>query len=139
MPVREMVTKEVVMNALEVQEIASNTTTVGAIIDTRDYDLGVYFAMFCSAYTDGTYTLKIEHGDDSGLSDAADVPADALVYGTLPALTALTAEGGRLAKEGVFGTKRFLRASIVSTLVTTGADLSVIMVKAAELCPTDQA
>lgn len=139
MPVREMVTKEVVMYALEVQTIATDTTTTGAIIDTADYDLGVYFAMLCSAYTDGTYTLLIEDGDDAALADAAVVATAQLVYGTLPALTAVTAEGARMAKEGVFGTKRYLRASIVSTLTTTGADLAVIMVKAAELCPTDQA
>lgn len=138
MPVREMVTKEVVVNALENQSISSNTTTQGAIIDTADFDLGVYFAMLCTAFTDGSYALKLEEGDDPALADAADVDSSKLVYGTLPTLTAATAEGAFLSREGVHSTKRYLRASIVSTGVTTGADLAVLAVMGAELCPTDQ-
>jgi hypothetical protein len=138
MPVKEQATKQVAINALEPQAISSDTTTTGAIIDTKDYDGGLYFAMFAYAYTDGTYTMKIEHGDDSGLSDAADVDSAMLVYGTLPALTAALAEGGVLAKEGVHSTKRYVRVSIVSTSTTTGASLAVVAVAGAEEMPTAQ-
>jgi hypothetical protein len=140
MPVQEQASKQKVINALEPQAIGTNTTTTGAIIDTADYDSGVYFAMLCYAYTDGTYTMKIEHGDDASLSDAADVPAATkMVYGSLPALTAADSEGDVMAKEGVFGTNRYLRVSIVSTGVTTGASLAVVAVVGTELYPTPQA
>jgi hypothetical protein len=138
MPTREQATMQKVIKALEPQAISSDTTTTGAIIDTADFDGGVYFAVDVYAYTDGTYVLKIEDGDDSGLSDAADVATAQLVYGSLPSLTAAIAEGGVLAKEGVHSTKRYLRASIVSTSTATGASLQVIAVLGAEVLKTAQ-
>lgn len=139
MPVQETVTKHKVINALEPQVIGSDTTTAGAIIDTADFDMGVFFSMLTTAYTDGTFTLKIEHGDDSGLSDAADVDSAMLVYGSLPANSAGASEGDVMAKEGVHSTKRYLRASIVSTSVTTGATVQVIAVMGGEVLPVAQA
>lgn len=139
MPVKEQVTRQKVINALEPQAITSNTTTPGAIIDAADFDNGLYFSVLCYAYTDGTYTLKIEEGDDSGLSDAADVDADKqLVYGTLPAVTAAHSEGDVIPKEGVHSTKRYIRASLVSTGVTTGASLAVVAVAGPEVLPAPQ-
>lgn len=138
MPTKEHVSQQEIRNAVEIQTIGSNTTTVGAIFDTRNFDLGIYFALQVAAFTDGVFTLKIEHGDDSGLSDAADVTTAMLVYGTLPSLAAATAEGAMLPREGVHSTKRYVRASIVSTGVTTGADAQVLIVKDAEMLKTDQ-
>lgn len=138
MAVKEHVTYQEVRNAMESQDITTNTTTAGAIFDTRNFDLGIYFAMQVIAWTDGTYTLKIEHGDDAALADAADVPAASLVYGTLPALSAATAEGAMLPREGIHSTKRYVRASIVSTGVTSGATVQVLIVKDGEYLPTDQ-
>lgn len=137
MPTREHVTHQETRLALEA-EIVSNTTTEGAIFDTADYDAGVYFAIAATTWVDGAYALKIEDGDDSGLSDAADVAADQLVYGTLPSIGAAIADGAAYEREGVIGTKRYVRASVVSTGVTTGAFLSVICLKDAELIPTPQ-
>lgn len=139
MAIKEQATNQIVINALAPQVIGSSTTTAGAIIDCQKYDLGIYFAMMIYSRTDGTFTLKLEHGDNSGLSDAADVPAANRVYGTLPALAANIAAGAALAKEGVFGTKRYLRASIVSTGVTTGASAAVFAIVNPELGPTPQA
>ena len=138
MPTKEHVTQQEVRNALEYQEITTNTTTVGAIFDTSNFDLGIYFALQLIAWTDGAYALKIEDGDDSGLSDAADVAAAQLVYGTLPSLGAAVAEGAMLPREGVHSTKRYIRASIVSTGVTSGAFAQVLIVKDAEMMKTDQ-
>lgn len=127
-----------VYNALEPQVIATDTTTAGAIIDTANYDMGITFALLTTAYTDGTYTLKIEHGDDSGLSDAADVDSAMLVYGTLPADSAGSTEGDAMAREGVHSTKRYIRASIVSTSTTTGATVQVIAIVGPEVLPAPQ-
>lgn len=127
-----------VFNALEPQVIATDTTTTGAIIDTADYDMGVTFAVLVTAYTDGTYTLKIEDGDDSGLSDAADVATTQLVYGSLPAVSAGSTEGDAMAKEGVHSAKRYIRASIVSTSTTTGATVQVVAIVGPEVLPAPQ-
>lgn len=139
MAVKEQVTRIKVINALEPQVIGSDTTTTGAIIDTADFDLGVSFAVLATAYTDGTFTLKIEDGDDAALADAADVDSSMLVYGTLPAVSAGASEGDVMAKEGVHSAKRYVRASIVSTSVTTGATLQVIAILGAEVLSTAQA
>lgn len=128
-----------VFNALEPQVINTDTTTTGAILDTADYDMGVTFALLVTGYTDGTYTLKIEDGDDSGLSDAADVDSAMLVYGSLPAASAGASEGDALSKEGVHSTKRYIRPSIVSTSTTTGATVQVIAIMGPEVLPAAQA
>ena len=138
MPTHEQATSQVVIDALESQVIGSNTTTEGAIIDTADFDMGLYFAINCKSYTDGTFTLKLEDGDDSGLSDAAVLDVTQLVFGTLPAITAAIVEGGVLEKEGVHSTKRYVRASLVSTSVTTGATLTIVAVAGVEVGPSVQ-
>lgn len=137
MPVKEHVTKQEVRLALEA-EITTDTTTVGAIFDSADYDNGLYFALGVTTYTDGTYTLKIEDGDNVALSDAADVATAQLVYGTLPALSAVVADGAAFPREGVHSTKRYIRASVVSTATTSGAFVIVLCIKDAENMPTSQ-
>lgn len=139
MAIKEQATMVKVVNALEPQVIGSDTTTTGGIIDTAAFDMGVTFAVLVTAYTDGTFTLKIEDGDNSSLTDAADVSTSQLVYGTLPAVSAGAAEGDIMAKEGVHSTKRYIRPSIVSTSVTTGATVQVVAILGAEVLPTPQA
>ena len=121
-------------------DISTDTTTAGTIIDTAGYDGGVFFAMGASAYTDGTFTMKIEEGDESDLSDASVVDDDNRVYqGTInPAVSAVTADGTILSKQGVFNTKRYVRLSVVSTSTTHGSSLYAIAVCSAEVLPTDQ-
>ena len=135
MPVRDIATRETIFDALESQDIFSNTTTEGAIIDTANFDCGFYFALLVSAWTDGLFTLKLEHGDDSGLSDAADVPATMLIN-ALAALGAAIVEGAAFPKTGVHSTKRYLRASIVTTGVTSGGTAQVVAVGAGETLKT---
>ena len=117
--------------------ISSDTTTTGAIIDTKDM-VSLYFDMSAADWTDGTYTMKIEEGDAANLSDAAVISTDKLIYGTLPAISAATAEGATLVREGVHSTKRYVRASIVSTLTTDGATVQMNAVAEMEQQPTGQ-
>jgi hypothetical protein len=114
--------------------ISTNTTTNGAILDTANFELGLMFTLMASAYTDGTYDVTIEHGNDPALADAAALSSDNLI-GTLAnmQLTAVSASGAKLKTIGVFGNKRYVRLNIVSTGVTTGADLHVISTQIAEL------
>lgn len=107
-----------VVNALNLQAISSNTTTVGNIIDTALFE-SIEWAIIAGTITDGAYALKIEHGDDSGLSDAADIGSDDLL-GTLTGLIATDDDGVK--RVGYIGKKRYVRLSLVSTGVTTGVD-----------------
>lgn len=131
MPVKDQVsqlTPELAMYAA----ISSATTTTGGIIDTQMYNMGLSFFLALPVYTDGTYTLAIYEGDESDLSDAAAVDSSQII-GSLPALSALTDEGDEPGKVGVFGTKRYVRADVVSASVTTGATAMVMAVKGADV------
>lgn len=98
--------------------ISTTTTTVGSIIDTAGYE-SLEYIVLSGTITDGAYALKLEQGDDSGLSDAADVPADE-VLGVLTGFVA--ADDDTVKRVGSIGKKRYQRLSIVSTGVTTGAN-----------------
>ena len=128
--------------ALVDTNITSNTTTTGSSIDTSQFELGLMFAVDVRAYTDGTYTFSIETADDTGFTanlteiksgdDNFLVAADGVV-----ALSAVTAAGAKALTIGAFGNRKFARIKIVSTAVTTGADLSVRVLQAAENSPVD--
>ena len=112
--------------AMDTQAIASDTTTVGNIIDTQGFE-SIEFIGLSKTITDGTYTLKLEDGDDSGLSDAADVDST-LLLGTLFAFAA--ADDDAVLRTGCIAKKRYVRASIVSASTTTGVDMmSVVAVQ----------
>lgn len=108
---------------LDIAAIASDTTTVGNIIDTLGFE-SVTLIQALGAYTDGNYTLLIEDGDDAGLSDAAAV-ADDFLIGT-EASTVLSAANG-ISRIGYAGKKRYVRASIVSDTVTTGVASATVL------------
>lgn len=99
--------------------INSNATTNGVIIDTQGFG-ALEYLLAIGARTDGTYTLQLQHGDAANLSDAATVGAADLL-GSLPVgNTANTVQ-----RVGYVGDKRYVRANVVSTSVTTGATVGV--------------
>lgn len=102
--------------ALAVQDITTDTTTVGAIIDTLGFESLEYFVT-SGTITDGTYAFKLEEGEDSGLSDAADVAA-ADILGSLTGFVA--ADDDEVKRVGSIGKKRFQRLSLVSASTSTG-------------------
>lgn len=104
---------------LNTAAISSNTTTNGVIIDTLGYG-ALAFVLNVGARTDGSYTLALTHGDDSGLSDGA-APDASDINGAASAVTSAQT----LQKLGYVGNKRYVRASVVSTGVTSGATVGV--------------
>ena len=137
-----MATKDIRSDLLQLNSlyavIASDTTTNGAIIDTAKYDNGLMFAVVIPAYTDGTYDLVLEEDDDIGFGTATVLPTDTLI-GALPSLSTANPQGSTpLHTVGVFGNKRYLRPSITSTSVTTGATVLVLMTLAGETAPVDE-
>lgn len=113
------------VHALNHQTISTNTTTVGDIIDTAGYE-SIEFLIQSATITDGVYTVKLEDGDDSGLSDAADVSSE-LVLGSLPAHVA--ADDNVVKRVGCISKKRYVRLSLVSTGTTTGGALGAVAVQ----------
>ena len=92
--------------ALNIQTITTNVD--GEIIDTAGYE-SIEFLVSTGTWTAGTITPKLQDGDDSGLSDAADVASD-FVVGSYVALGA--ANG--VTRVGYVGKKRYVRLSAVS-------------------------
>ena len=115
------------------ETIETNTTTEGIIIDTADDEIGLGFFFGITAYVAGQYVLNLEEGDDSGLSDAVNIPAEKLI-GDKPILDAVTV--GEFAKIGVFSNKRYVRASVISTGASeaNGATVLVFAIQGPESC-----
>jgi hypothetical protein len=104
--------------------IASSTTTAGNIIDTLGYE-SLEFLIQSGARTDGTYTPLIEESDASDLSGSNAV-ADEDLLG-LEADAAISA-ANTVKRIGYVGHKRYVRLSIVSTAVTSGATIGATAV-----------
>ena len=140
MAVREQVTQGNLIVARVPASIATSTTTATQIIDTKDADLGVSFFLYATAYTDGTFKLIVHEGDASNLSDAALVGVEKLVLvpgkdAYTDGIAAATAVNTAMAKLGVHSTKRYVRASVVSTSVTSGATIGVACLLNGEFVP----
>ena len=106
--------------------IATNTTTVGNIIDSKGF-ASLTYSLVTGTVTDGDYALIIEDGDDSALSDAAVVSVTSLV-GALPAFDD-NADDNKALSVGYIGKKRYVRASLVSTNTASGAVIGVVAIK----------
>jgi len=110
--------------ALKIQQIASDTTTAGEIIDlgaSGEVFDSLEFLVQTGTVTDGDYTVLIQHGDESNLSDAANV-ADADLLGTeAGASFSADTDDDKTSKIGYRGAKRYVRLSIVSTNTSSGA------------------
>ncbi len=113
-----------VENAFDLQTIATDTTTSGEIIDMSG-KLNVDIVIRSGVITDGAYTIVLQDGDDSGLSDAAAVPA-ANRLGDLPVF-ALT-DDQDVQRVGLFPRKRFCRIQVVSASTSTGGLFSGVAV-----------
>ena len=141
MAVRDNVTLNNILLSDQVA-ISSDTTTNGTIIDSAAVEGGLSFYIASTAYTDGTYKLLLQEGEASNLSDAATVPDEKLILVTgLDAVntgvTAVTADGAKYFKVGVFSNLRYVRANIVSTVTTSGATINVIALVSPEILAAD--
>ena len=110
------------MVGLNIQTIATDTTTVGNIVDLKNWGSCVV-GIDMGTLTDGDYVLLLEDGDNASLTDAA-VVTDANLRGT-EAGASFTADSDddKTSKLGYIGKKRYVRMSIVSTSTSSGAVL----------------
>lgn len=113
--------------------IASDTTTVGAIYDLEASSSFVVKVQYVvSSFVDGVYTPLLEYSDD-GIT-FVPVPDESLrlrdvdgnyIDSDQELNAALSADGE--VELGVLNNKRYIRPAVVSTLVTTGAYVDIII------------
>jgi hypothetical protein len=123
---KDLFNNVVIKNALNTQAIATDTTTAGAIIDTAGFE-SLTFAVQSGTLTDGSYTVLLQEGDNSGLSDAEAV-ADSDLLGTEAGASFALADDNKVTKIGYLGTKRYVRLSLVSADTTTGGTLGAVAI-----------
>jgi len=124
---KELYSSYKVSNALDTQAITSDTTTVGDIIDTAEYG-SILFAIQSGTLTDGTYTVLIEEGDESNLSDASAVD-DADLTNTEASASFASTDDNTVNKIGYVGSKRYVRLSLVSASTSSGGTLGAIAIQ----------
>ncbi len=92
--------------------VTDNTAYVSEIIDMRGFKSLVWCILLgVNTDVDMTSTILMEHGDDSGLSDAADV-TDAEMDPTEAIMAFDFADDDSVRKMGYVGEKRFVRLTI---------------------------
>ena len=118
-----------VSRAISPTRVADNTAQVSQIISRQGYDsLEFVIAYGTLADADATFTVLIEDGDDSGLSDAAAV-ADSGLLGTEAGASFQFDDDNGVAKIGYKGTKDYVRLTITPALNSGNADLSAVAVQ----------
>ena len=92
--------------------VTDNTAFVSEIIDMQGFLSLMWIILLGSlADTDATFTVLMEEGDDSGLSDAAAV-ADSDMVGTEALATFLFSGDDTTEKLEYVGSKRYVRLTI---------------------------
>lgn len=118
-----------VSRAISPVRVTDNTAQVSQIIDTQGYDtLEFLIATGTIADADATFTVLVEDGDNSGLSDAAAV-ADADLFGTEAAAGFQFDDDNEVRKIGYRGAKRYVRLTITPAANAGNADLSAVAVQ----------
>jgi len=145
MPISEHLTKQIVLQIMNAAITTDTTTAAGVVIDTKDYERGVYFTFAANDWTDGTYTAKIEEDDNASMTSPTNIASGSNKLidhegagASLPALSALSADGDSLPRIGVHSTERYLRFSIVSTSTSTGGNIVAFCIKDGELWSTPE-
>ena len=112
--------------ALNIQTISTDATTVGNVIDTKNYGR-IQLGMFMGTMTDGDYELTIYEDEAVGMGGEAVVPADRIV-GTRPDMEDHTAEDDTIEWCEIVNTLRYVRVKVVSTNTSSGATLGVFAI-----------
>lgn len=116
---------------------AGTTPLVSQIIDTLGFEgLELLFSSGSIADADATFVLLIEHGNDSGLSDAAAVP-DTMLLGTEVLAQFGFANDDEIRKIGYRGDKRYVRATITPAANASAALFSGVAIQSGGNTPVD--
>lgn len=105
-----------------------NTALVSQIIDRQGYDsLEFIIATGTLADADATFTVLVEDGDNSALSDKAAV-ADGFLLGTEVLASFTYANDDATFRIGYIGPKRYVRLTITPANNTGNAALSAVAI-----------
>ena len=111
---------------------ASRTASAnGEIIDTRGFDSLTFVIQLATVTTaDATnfFTFTLQHGDDSGLSDAATVTAATGLLGSNLVVNDSTTQSDMIGMMGYAGGKRYVRLVATET-GTASAAFSAVAVQ----------
>jgi len=107
---------------------AGTTALVGQIIDRQGYEsLEYIIATGSIADADATFTILLEEGDDSGLSDAAAVANENLL-GTEVLAAFQFDDDNETRKLGYVGTKRYTRLTITPVANASAAVICAVAI-----------
>lgn len=116
------------LRAISPVSVADNTALVSQIIDLQGFNsLEFVIAGGSLADADATFTVLVEHGDDSGLTDAAAVP-DAQLLGTEILSSFQFDDDNETRKIGYIGYKRYVRLTITPAGNASAALVSAVAV-----------
>lgn len=94
-----------------VAAVTNDTAYVSAILDTAGFGSAEYVGVLgTNTDANATFTVLVEDGDDSGLSDGAAV-ADAHLLG-VEAMSLDFADDNKVFKIGYVGPKRYVRVTV---------------------------
>lgn len=123
---RDLMNNVDVKRVISPQSVADNTALVGQIIDRANYDSLTYLIATGSlADADATFTVLLEEGDVSNLSDAAAVP-DADLIGTEALAGFQFDDDNECRKLGYKGSKRYTRLTITPSGNASAALIAAI-------------
>ena len=128
-----------ISRAISPVSVADNTAAVSQIIDTSGYNTLMFAILLGSiADADATFAVTMEHGDDSGLSDAASVPA-AMLNGTTTLAGFQFDSDNATRKIGYVGDKRYVRMTITPSNNASAALLAACAIQSmARVAPIAQ-
>ncbi|MEW8027831.1 MAG: hypothetical protein AB2806_08840 [Candidatus Thiodiazotropha sp.] len=108
--------------------VSDNTPVVSAVIDRLGHDsLTFLIAAGIIADVDATFSVLIEEGDQSDLSDAVAVSDDDLI-GTETLAAFQFDDDGQARKIGYKGYKRYTRCTVTPAANTDSAPIAIIPV-----------
>ncbi|MGE3150601.1 MAG: hypothetical protein AB7K04_16210 [Pseudorhodoplanes sp.] len=114
------------VRAISPVSVSDDTAQVSQIIDTQGF-ASLAFVILTGALgdADATFAVLVEHGDQSGLADAAAVP-DAELIGTEALAGFAFNDDDETRKIGYVGTKRYARLTVTPS--ANGAAAFVVAV-----------
>jgi len=127
-----------IKRAISPVSVADTTAAVGQIIDRQGFDSVTYLIQTGAiSDADATFTVLLEEGDDSGLSDASGI-ADLDLIGTEALAGFQFDDDDETRKLGYKGNKRYTRLTITPVGNASAALFSAVAIMGhPELSPTD--
>ncbi len=108
--------------------VTDNTAQVSQIIDLANRESAlILIAIGTLADADATFTVLVEDGDNSALSDNVAV-ADAFLVGTEANAAFTFTNDDEVRKIGYIGPKRYLRLTITPAANAGNADISAVAI-----------